>query len=116
VIVTETDHLAHLASLPSCRLTAGNCLIHLERKPERDEGSLIFRPDRSRDIHPRDIAYLGTCIKMTPRRNEDGSEFQEEFRAGDWVYVMLLLDDVEREYILTKNTRVYARMKREGEG
>jgi len=110
-----TDPLAHLASLPSFRPTAGNCLIHMERKPERDESSLIFRPDSSRDTQNQDICYWGTCLKMTPRRNEDGSEFPEEFQVGDRVLVMMVFDDVGKEYILTKNTRVYARGKRNGE-
>jgi hypothetical protein len=96
---------------PDFRPTAGRCIVQMDRKPPTI-GSLIV-PEVARDLDPkfdgavRDIAYYGTVVKMTPRR-----DFIEEFAVGDRVWLMLRVEDLGKEYVLTENVRVYARESR----
>jgi hypothetical protein len=101
-----------LNDYPGFRCTAGRCIVHMERKPAM-HGSLVV-PEVARDLDPHadsnaavyDIAYFGTVVAMTPRR-----DFIEEFAVGDRVWLMLLVEDLGKEYVLTQNERVYARQQ-----
>jgi len=127
---TTVDLRQLLSDYPDFRCTPGNCIVRMDKKPE-SIGS-IHVPERSRDLNPEhDIAYMGTVLAMTPRKCDacqgsgrrgrtdlinpichkcDGTgQFHEDFAVGSRVWVMLLLMDIDREYILTKNTRIYAR-------
>lgn len=109
------DFPALLSAYPTFRPTAGHSLIRMERKPEFATPHIIS-PEVLRDLgsspdaRERDLAYFGTVLHTTPRHG-----FTEDFKAGDRVWVMLLASDLNEEYILTDNTRVYAREKRKGE-
>lgn len=98
-----TDLKQLLTDYPDFRCTAGRCIIRMERKPAMHNSLHI--PDIARDIDPnkRDMAYFGTVVRVTPRRDT-----AEEFAEGDRVWVMLLMSDLGKEFILTENVRVYA--------
>lgn len=93
----------------SIRLMPGNCLVRIERKANK-EGS-FFVPDTVRDLSlaHRDLAYFGTVLAMSPRRDDKtGRRQREDFGVGDRIWLMLLEEDLGKDVVLTKNTRVYA--------
>jgi hypothetical protein len=55
-----------------------------------------------------DILWPGTVVKISPRNPSHPDYQPEQVRDGDRVLVALMMDDVEREVIITLNTRIWA--------
>lgn len=102
---TDT-HLQQVRPLP------GKCIIKLDPLPDKI-GSL-FIPDSARDMKPTEPLHTGVVVSMSTRKYKPGTsklykyEFQEEFQVGDRVLIALTLEDLNRGYVDTLNTRVYA--------
>ena len=102
--------------LKRARPLAGRCVVKLEERPSME--GLLHLPDTAVDQSRfRQPAWFARVLAMTPRRNRDGSEFQEDFQVGDRVWIMVSLEDlrVQHRVIMTLNSRVYAREWRDGE-
>ncbi len=102
------NHALSLGFLP----LPGHCFIRLDPQPTHS-GSIII-PDSARNGKPTDVLWTGTVLAMTPRRTtHPGSgrlvpcTYTEDFNCGDRVAVALLMSDLDRDVILTDNTRVY---------
>lgn len=93
--------------LRNLRPCAGRCVIELDA-PDAMAGGLHV-PDVAQVRKVADIAFWGTVLAMTPRRNPKTGELTSElFGAGDRVWVMGRTEDLDKTLIVTDNTRVYA--------
>jgi hypothetical protein len=91
----------------------GHCFIRLDPQPTHS-GSIII-PDSARNGKPTDVLWTGTVLAMTPRHIEHAGSsrlvhntYTEDFCAGDRIILALLMSDLDRDVILTDNTRIYA--------
>lgn len=102
--MTNTDSLT-LADVARISPLPGRCFIQLDRPATMSD--LIHIPDTAQKKDTGDILWPGTVLKLTPRNPHDPDYQQEEVGDGDKVLVALLLEDVERRVILTRNTRIW---------
>ncbi len=101
----RTDSLA-VADVARISPLPGRCIIHLDRPATMSD--VIHIPDSAQKKKTSDILWPGTVLKITPR-GEDHPHYQpEQVRDGDRVLVALMVDDVEKEIIITLNTRIWA--------
>ena len=84
----------------------GRVIIHLDRPATMSD--LIHIPDTAQKKKTTDILWPGTILKITPRPEHHPHYQPEQVGDGDRVLVALLLEDVEKEIIITLNTRIWA--------
>jgi co-chaperonin GroES (HSP10) len=103
--MTDKELLKSVKPLP------GKCIIEFDPFPDKI-GSL-FIPDVAREQRAMsDPVWPATVLAVTPRRNQTTGEPMEEcFKAGDRVYVALLMQDLNAGIIATQSTRVWARIE-----
>lgn len=95
--------VARISPLP------GRCLIHLDRPATMQD--LIHIPDMAQKKTTGDVLWPGTLLKITPRKVEDPAYQPEQVHELDRVLVALQLGDLEREVILTRNTRIWGALE-----
>lgn len=97
----------------------GRCLVEMDTIPTMT-GS-IYIPESAQELRLLketdgksvygDTNYTGRVVAVTPRRSETTGEFiEEDFKPGDRVLVMLLVEDMNQKIIVTRNTRIYAQI------
>ena len=96
------DDVARISPLP------GRSIIHLDRPPTMSDLGLLHLPGTAQKKSTGDILWPGTVVKISPRKEHHPDYQPEEVGDGDRVLVALMLDDVEREVIITLNTRIWA--------
>lgn len=96
--LTPSD-VAFITPLP------GRCIIQLDRPATMSD--LIHLPDSAQKKTDSDILWPGTILKITGRKKEDPDYQPEQVGEGDRVLVALMMDDIERQVILTRNTRIW---------
>ena len=95
-----------LADVDRISPLAGRCFIQLDRPATMSD--LIHIPEVAQRKSTGDILWPGTVLKLTPRNTHDPDYQPEEVKDGDKVWVALMLEDVDREVLLTRNTRIWA--------
>jgi len=108
--------LSNAVSHQGFRPLSGRCVIKLDETPTM--AGLLHIPDTARGLRMitetsksgvrGDIAYMGEVLAMTPRKNKSGEWKEEQFKTGDKVWVMLLMEDLDERIICTRVERVYA--------
>jgi hypothetical protein len=93
--------------LRNLRPTAGRCVIELDSPDATVNG--LHVPESAQKRRVEDIAFWGTVLAMTPRRNPKTGELTTElFGAGDRVWVLGRAEDLDKSLIVADNSRVYA--------
>lgn len=94
--------VARISPLP------GRAIIHLDKPPTMSDLGLLHLPGTAQKKSTGDILWPGTVLKISPRKESHPDYQPEQVEGGDRVLVALMMDDVEREVIITLNTRIWA--------
>ena len=97
------EDVARISPLP------GRSIIQLDKPATMSD--LIHIPDSAQNKSDNDILWPGTVLKISPRKESHPDYQPEQVEGGDRVLVALMLDDVEREVIITLNTRIWGALE-----
>jgi len=86
----------------------GRSIIHLDKPATMSDLGTLHLPGMAQKKGTSDILWPGTILKISPRKEHHPDYQPEQVEDGDRVLVALMLDDVEREVIITLNTRIWA--------
>lgn len=96
------EDAARISPLP------GRSIIQLDKPATMSDLGLLHLPGTAQKKSDRDILWQGTVLKISPRKESHPDYQPEQVEGGDRVLVALMMDDVEREVIITLNTRIWA--------